>query len=197
MYFFSFIYGILAALIALVLQILIDAILPFDILSPLALKTAAAGSATIGILFVAFIEEAVKAIAVSKGIASPPRPLRAYLHALFVGIGFVVIEYALIALMPYDTNPFAQGIFSGNLIIHAGTPLVVVTLFIMLRDSQWLVRTLLTLAIVTLLHASYNILSYVGYAPTSLPQLLFLGTFVIGTLAAIATLTYPTLRNHS
>ncbi len=186
MYLFSLLYGIFAALGALALQFALDAALPFDLLAPLALKATTPLVATLSLLLLALTEEALKAAAVAAGIQSTTALHRAYLHALFVGGGFTLVEWALIALVPYDANPFATGAFLGDVIIHLCSPLVIALLFNALRTWSAAARILSTLLIVTLLHTSYNILAYAGYAPTSAPQLLFLGAFLGGTLYAMA-----------
>ncbi len=179
MYFFSFIYGSFAAVCALIAQMIIDSALPSSALLALTLKSASPSSAIAIILFVALIEECAKFIAVRSSAFT--QPCRAYIHAFFIGLGFTAIEFSLIALTSY-TAPPSLSTTLGYLAIHICSPLIITTLLFTLRNWHIFFRTLTILTITTLLHSSYNILAYVGYAPTSLPQILFLGALIIATI---------------
>ena len=183
---FSLIYGMTAALAALILQTALTTLLPLP-----SLTAPVTGAATLTILIILFalIEELAKLIAVI-GTRSTSI-VRTLLNATAVGIGFAAVEHALIALAPYDANPFLTGATTGTVIIHIATTILIASLLLLLRTVSPILRIATTLIVVTLLHASYNILALTDYAPGSAPQQTLLGIItalaISGAVAALIT----------
>ncbi len=183
MYFFSFIYGIVAALGALLLQVAVNSTLNTH--NFLLADNINATAATALILLFASMEEMFKFVAVIKGLHYPPRLYSTFFHAFFVGCGFIAIEYSTIALTPYDNAIAVPTAALGTFIIHICTPLIFAAFLVTLKHAHRLVRIAVPLIVTILLHASYNILALTHYAPSSPPQLFLLSTITLFALTAV------------
>lgn len=179
-----FIVGIIAALGALFAQLTVTEFAPAFVMS------ARDHASTLALLIIgsAFIEETAKLLAIRR-IAITTSAQILVRNAILVGLGFVVVEFTLIALTPYSTTPFSSAIFLGAPIIHITSPVMIALFLRALATWNPIIRTVITLIIATLIHASYNLLASAGHTTTSTISLVFIITVVLSTAVIIIGFT--------
>ncbi len=154
---FSALYGVIAAVGVLVVQV------PFG---------------TVPLLVGVIMEELAKAIAIVAGRATTARG--ALMHALGVTLGFIAIEHALIALVPYNTNVFASGATIGTIIIHLSTLL----LYAVAARHHWSAM-IVALVLGNSLHAAYNISATTAHSSMIITTLVAAAFLAITCIAAL------------
>lgn len=107
------------------------------------------------IIMAALVEEIFKYIAISKRLEKFSTKKMMMLSSLFVGFGFFISELALISI----TGQFPTGrILTEIAAIHIGTA-GIIGYYTAIKNPNKLSNVILTLAIVTFFHSTYNLLN--------------------------------------
>jgi RsiW-degrading membrane proteinase PrsW (M82 family) len=156
MFFSAFIFGFLAAALALVLELILIA--PASFSETVGLSWSIKGLAVLAII--AVIEETCKYLLLSRYLLrfardSTSRTAQALLIGTFFGLGFAALELSL-AYRATDLPHSGLGFF-GIALLHIATSLALV--FLMNRSEQRTLRGVIApLGIATGIHLLYNIL---------------------------------------
>jgi len=152
----SFFWGAIAALGALVIQMIaVMAIGAFQ--DPYAKTTSLAYLSTVwGIIGAAFVEELFKYIVITKRIEYLSLEKSFVVNSLFVGLGFFAVELALLHLkhVPITQNILVLGKIG---IIHVATA-GIIGYRIAIRNPKKIATFISTLLVVTTIHSAYNLL---------------------------------------
>jgi hypothetical protein len=147
-YIIAFIFGLLSAFAALLLELFY---LSWTIDISNINATTAFNPTFLSLLILALIEETAKIVFFLRSIRFNTLSGNTLLVGTAFGSGFASLEYFALSQM----SATLSGPFFGILLIHIFTSILIVTL---LRDNPSKNRILATLLLVTLIHFGYNIL---------------------------------------
>lgn len=150
----SFFWGIIAALGALFVQLVIFIVFSIYMKPGAEISFSQLFMLPQFIIFSAFIEESFKYLVISKRVEAYSLKKSSIVNSLFVGLGFMATEFWLIS----NSQPIPPvRTFVELAIVHLGTAGIIGYLMA-LKNPKRIISFLYIVALVTALHSSYNLL---------------------------------------